>query len=109
MLSIVSIILNAAYVAVMFIEIYTDRFFLPGENGEAVERVIKRSPASRLGVMDKSWLVTLMVAVAVISILIALVGLRNKKLRPVMIGSLILSTVIFAVIMIITSHPTYTY
>ena len=109
MLSILSIVLNAVYTAVMFIDIYTDRFYLPGDNGEPVQRVIKRSPASRLGVMDKSWLVILMIAVAVISVVLAIIGLRNKKLRPVVIGSMILSTVIFITVMIITAHPTYTY
>ena len=109
---IISIALNILYVGVMFIDIYTDRFYLPGSNGEITERVIKRIPASRLGLMDNSWLVFLLMitaAVCIISSLLTVFGVKGRKLRYIQIGSLIAATVIFIITMIMTSHPTYTY
>ena len=74
---IVSLVLNAVYMAVMFIDIYTDRFFVPTADGGVAERIIKRSPASRLGAMDQGWLFILLVitvAVSAVSSLLVLLG-----------------------------------
>ena len=109
---IISIVVNAVYCFVLFANIYTDRFYLPGSNGEPQQRVIQRSPANRLEIMDKRWLVILMLAVAaaaIISSLLLIFGVKGKIVKAVQIGALAVSTVLFIIIMIISAHPAYTY
>jgi len=112
LMGIISIIANAVYVFVLFKNIYTDRFYLPTPGGQPQLRVIERSPASRMGLMDKRWMISLMLVVAVaavISSLLTVFGVKNKVVKAVQIGTLIASTLLFIAIMIISSHPTYTY
>jgi len=112
LMGIISIIANAVYVFVMFTNIYTDRFYLPTHDGELQQRIIQRSPANRMGLMDKRWLISLMlviVSVAVISSLLTVFGVKSKAVKIVQIGALAASTLLFIVIMIISAHPTYSY
>lgn len=112
LMGIISIIANAVCVFVMFTNIYTDRFYLPTHDGEPQQRIIQRSPASRLGLMDKRWMISLMLiiaSVAVISSLLTIFGVKSKTVKIVQIGALIASTLLFIAIMIISAHPTYTY
>jgi hypothetical protein len=112
LMGIISIIANAVYVFVMFTNIYTDKFYLPTYDGEPQQRIIQRSPASRLGLMDKRWMISLMLiiaSVAVISSLLTIFGVKSKIIKIVQIGAFIASTLLFIAIMIISAHPTYTY
>ena len=103
LLSVLSIIANIAYIAVLNIPFYTDRAMMP----DGHYREWHRSPVSRLYVSDQPWLYYLEIAFAAICILaglLSLFGVKHKVLRTVQIVSIIASTVMFIIIMIVTNN-----
>ncbi|MBO4819524.1 MAG: hypothetical protein J5528_05225 [Firmicutes bacterium] len=103
LLSIISIIANIAYTAVLNIAFYTDRAMMP----DGHYREWHRSPVSRLSAADESWLYHLqiiLVAISIVSSVLVLIGVKNRTVRIVQTVSLIASTVMFVIIMIVTNN-----
>ena len=108
LMTILSIMVNIMYFAVLNLNIYTDRAIMP--NGEV--REWHRSPITRLSIADQSFLIYLQIfiaAVSVISSVLFLFGVRNKIIRTIQLVSVIGSTIVFIIIMIVTSilHAKY--
>ena len=102
-MTILSIIINIIYFVVLNMNIYTDRAMMP--TGEI--REWHRSPITRLDIADQSFLVYLQIvlaAVCIISSVLFLFGIRSKIVRMIQLVSLIGSTVVFIIIMIVTSN-----
>ena len=103
LMTILSIIANIAYFVVLNLNIYTDRAMMP--NGEV--REWHRSPITRLCIADQSFLICLQIVLAVVSIITSvlfLFGVRNKIIRTIQLVSVIGSTIVFIIIMIVTSN-----
>ena len=103
LLSIASIIANIIYCAVLNIEIYTDRAMLP----DGIMREWKRSPVERLYISDMPWLWYLQLALAAVSVvtsILMLLGVKGDLVRKIRLISFIASTVMFVIIMIVTSN-----
>jgi hypothetical protein len=103
LLSILSILLNIAYVVVLNISFYTDRAPMP--TGQF--REWHRSPLDRLNIADQSVLFYLQIvlsAVSVITSVLRLFGVRGRALNTVQLISTIASTIVFIIIMIVTSN-----
>ena len=101
--SLLSIIANIVYFAVLNLEIYTDRAPMPG--GEI--REWRRSPLGRLGVAGNMTLVYLQIifsAVSVICSVLLLAGLGSGTVRKVRTVSTIASTAMWRSIMIVTAN-----
>lgn len=102
-MNIVFIIVNIAYVVVLNMKIYTDRALMP--TGEV--REWRRSPVTRLSIADQSFLFYLqiaLVAVSIITSVLLLFGVRHNIIRIIQLVSTIGSTVVFIIIMIVTSN-----
>ncbi len=102
-LKILTVILNAVYVIVLNLDIYTDRAMMP--NGQT--REWRRSPIARLNISDQSTLLYVqlfLIAVSVISAVLLMFGIKNDILKKVWIISSVLSAVMFVIIMIVTSN-----
>lgn len=102
-LRILTVIVNAVYVIVLNLDIYTDRAMMP--NGQT--REWHRSPIARLNISDQSALLYVqlfLIAVSVISAALLMFGIKNDILKKVWIISSVLSTVMFVIIMIVTSN-----
>ena len=109
LLSIISIILNIGYYIVMHLELYTDRVPMP----DGGVRVWHRSPLSRLNLESREAFFYVQLFFAVISVitsLLVLFGVKNRIVRMVQLGSFAASTLMFIIIMILTSnsHVRYT-
>ena len=107
-MSILSIIVNIVYFVVLNLNIYTDRTMMP--TGEF--REWHRSPFTRLYIADQSFLIYLQIVLASISIITSvlfLLGVRSRIIKTIQLISLIGSTIVFIVIMIVTSdsHANY--
>ena len=103
LLAILSIIVNIAYFVVLNMNIYTDRAMMP--TGEV--REWHRSPIARLNIADQSFLIYLQVvlaAVSIISSVLFLLGVRSSIIRTIQLVSIIGSTIVFIIIMIVTSN-----
>ena len=103
LLSILSILLNIAYVVVLNISFYTDRASMP--TGQF--REWHRSPVDRLSIADQSWLFYLQIVLAAVSVItsvLRLFGVRGRALNKVQLISTIASTIVFIIIMIVTSN-----
>lgn len=103
LITILSIILNIAYFVVLNINIYTDRAMMP--TGEI--REWHRSPAARLNIADQSCLIYLQIVFAAVSIITSvlfLFGVRSSIIKIIQLVSTIGSTIIFIIIMIVTSN-----
>ena len=103
LLSIISIIANAVFLFVLNLPIYTDRAMMP--NGEY--RQWQRSPFSRLGIADQSWLATIQLAIAVICVvtsLLVIFGVKNAIIKKVQLIAFIASVAMFVIIMVVTSN-----
>ena len=101
--TILSIIVNIAYLVVLNMNIYTDRAMMP--TGEV--REWHRSPIARLSIADQSLLIYLQIVIAAVSIITSvlfLFGVRNKTIRTIQLVSVIGSTIVFIIIMIVTSN-----
>ena len=103
LLSIISILANVAFLIVLNMDIYTDRAMMA--TGEM--REWHRSPITRLGIADQSWLFHLqlvLVAVSIVTSVLVLFGVRSDVVRIIRLVSLIASAVMFIVIMVVTSN-----
>ena len=103
MMTILSIIINITYFVVLNTNIYTDRAMMP--TGEV--REWHRSPITRLNISDQSFLVYLQIVLAAVSIITSvlfLFGVRSSKIRTIQCISTIGSTIVFIIIMIVTSY-----
>jgi len=103
LITILSIILNIAYFVVLNLNIYTDRAMMP--TGEI--REWHRSPVTRLNIADQSFLIYLQIVFAAVSIITSvlfLFGVRNNIIKIIQLVSTIGSTIMFIIIMIITSN-----
>ena len=108
LMAILSIIINIAYFVVINMNIYVDRATMP--TGEV--REWHRSPVNRLDIADQSFLIYLQIVLAAVSIItsvLLLFGVRNSIIRTVQLVSAIGSTIVFIIIMIVTSisHAKY--
>ncbi|MBQ6294425.1 MAG: hypothetical protein IJK80_01045, partial [Firmicutes bacterium] len=102
LVSILSIIVSIAYFVVLNMNIYTDRAMMP--TGEI--REWHRSPIARLNIADQSLLFYLQMILAVVSIITSvlfLFGVRGRMIRTIQLVSIIGSTIVFIIIMIVTS------
>ena len=103
LITILSIILNIAYFVVLNLNIYTDRAMMP--TGEI--REWHRSPVTRLNIADQSFLIYLQIVIAAVSIITSvlfLFGVRNNIIKIIQLVSTIGSTIVFIIIMIVTSN-----
>ncbi len=103
LITILSIILNIAYFVVLNINIYTDRAMMP--TGEI--REWHRSPAARLNIADQLVLIYLQIVFAAVSIITSvlfLFGVRSSIIKIIQLVSTIGSTIVFIIIMIVTSN-----
>lgn len=103
LITILSIILNIAYFVVLNLNIYTDRAMMP--TGEI--REWHRSPVTRLNIADQSFLIYLQIVFAAVSIITSvlfLFGVRNNIIKIIQLVSTIGSTIVFIIIMIVTSN-----
>ncbi len=103
LITILSIIVNIAYFVVLNINIYTDRAMMP--TGEI--REWHRSPIARLNIADQSFLIYLQIVFAAVSIITSvlfLFGVRNNIIKIIQLVSTIGSTIVFIIIMIVTSN-----
>ena len=108
LITILSIILNIAYFVVLNLNIYTDRAMMP--TGEI--REWHRSPVTRLNIADQSFLIYLQIvfgAVSIITSVLFLFRVRKRMIRTIQLVSVIGSTIMFVIIMIVTSdfHANY--
>ncbi|MBQ4249296.1 MAG: hypothetical protein II705_04535 [Clostridia bacterium] len=108
LITVLSIIVNIAYFAVLNMNIYTDRAIMP--TGEV--REWHRSPITRLNIADQSFLIYLQIVLAAVSIVTSvlfLFGVRQSIIRRIQRISAIGSTIMFIIIMIVTSdsHARY--
>ena len=103
LMTILSIIVNITYFVVLNMNIYTDRAMMP--TGDV--REWHRSPIARLSIADQSFLIYLQIVIAAVSIITSvlfLFGVRNKTIRTIQLVSVIGSTIVFVIIMIVTSN-----
>ena len=103
LMTILSIIVNITYFVVLNMNIYTDRAMMP--TGDV--REWHRSPIARLSIADQSFLIYLQIVIAAVSIITSvlfLFGIRNKTIRTIQLVSVIGSTIVFIIIMIVTSN-----
>ena len=103
LVSILSIIANIAYFVVLNMNIYTDRAMMP--TGEV--REWHRSPIARLNIADQSFLFYLQMILAAVSIVTSvlfLFGVRDRIVRTIQLISVIGSTIVFIIILIVTSN-----
>ena len=103
LITILSIMLNIAYFVVLNLNIYTDRAMMP--TGEI--REWHRSPVTRLNIADQSFLIYLQIVFAAVSIITSvlfLFGVRNNIIKIIQLVSTIGSTIMFIIIMIVTSN-----
>ena len=103
LMAILSIIANIAYFVVLNMNSYTDRATMP--TGEI--REWHRSPIARLNIADQSFLFYLQIVLAAASIITSvlfLFGVRGRMIRTIQLVSVIGSTIIFIIIMIVTSN-----
>ena len=103
LMAILSIIVNIAYFVVLNMNIYTDRATMP--TGEI--REWHRSPIARLNIADQSvlfYLQMILAAVSIITSVLFLFGVRGRMIRTIQLVSVIGSTIVFIIIMIVTSN-----
>ena len=103
LMTILSIILNIVYYVVLNMNIYTDRATMP--TGEV--REWHRSPIARLNIAGQSFLLYLQIVLAAVSIITSvlfLFGVRNNIIKIIQLVSTIGSTIMFIIIMIVTSN-----
>ena len=108
LMNILCVILNIVYLIVLNMAIYTDRAPLPSGG----VREWHRSPVTRLHMADQSFLFYLEVALAAVSILTGLLlmfGVRSAVIRKIRLIAAIGSTIIFIVIMFVTSNTHVKY
>ncbi len=108
LMTVLSIIANITFFVVLNMNIYTDRAIMP--TGEI--REWNRSPIARLNIADQSFLIYLQIVFAAVSIITSvlfLFGTRSSIIKTIRLVSIIGSTIVFIIIMIVTSisHAKY--
>ncbi|MBR0393469.1 MAG: hypothetical protein IJK38_14220 [Oscillospiraceae bacterium] len=108
LMAILSIIANISYFVVLNLNIYTDRAMMP--NGGV--REWHRSPITRLNIADQSFLIYLQIVLAAVSMITSLLflfGVRSSIVKTIQLVSIIGSTIVFIIIMIVSSdsHAKY--
>ncbi len=108
LLTVLSVVLTAIYYVVLNTQLYTDRVAMP--SGET--RTWRRSPASRLSLSDRTWLLYLHGAVSVFSILfgiLRLLGIREDVFLIAQIICILVAAILFAAAMLLSrnSHAKY--
>lgn len=108
LMTVLSIIANITFFVVLNMNIYTDRAIMP--TGEV--REWHRSPIARLNIADQSFLIYLQIVFAAVSIITSvlfLFGTRSSIIKTIRLVSIIGSTIVFIIIMIVTSisHAKY--
>ena len=108
LVNIITMILNAAFIAVLNMDIYTDRAMMP--NGEI--RQWQRSPVTRLNISGQSSLLYLQLAFAAVSVITSVLimsGVNNSTVKKICLVSTAASAVMFVIIMVVTSitHVNY--
>ena len=108
LLTVLAVVLTVVYGIVLNTQFYTDRAAMP--SGET--RTWRRSPASRLSLSDRTWLLYLLGAVSVFSILfgiLRLLGIREDVFLIAQIVSILVAGVLFAAAMLLSrnSHAKY--
>ena len=108
LMAILSIIANITYFVVLNLNIYTDRAMMP--YGEV--REWHRSPITRLNIADQSFLIYLQIVLAAVSMITSLLflfGVRSSIVKTIQLVSIIGSTIVFIIIMIVSSdsHAKY--
>ena len=108
LMTVLSIIANITFFVILNMNIYTDRAILP--TGEI--REWHRSPIARLNIADQSFLIYLQIVFAAVSIITSvlfLFGTRSSIIKTIRLVSIIGSTIVFIIIMIVTSisHAKY--
>ena len=107
-LNIITIIANITYLVVMNLSLYTDRAVMP--NGQV--RTWQRSPVDRLNISDQRlflYLELFFITISAVTALLLLFGVKSDVLKKVRLISFIGSTLLFIVIMIITSNTHVKY
>ncbi len=102
LLSNISILLNAAYIFILNISLYTDKVILPSGRKE-----YHVSPLRKLEMADLGWLFYLQLAVCAISVIasvIAMIKPSNRVFRNIQIIALLVSTVTFLIIMAMSRY-----
>ena len=108
LMTILSILANIAYFVVLNMNLYTDRAIMP--TGEV--REWHRCPITRLNLAGQSFLIYLQMVLAAVSMLTSILflfGVRSKTLRTIQLVSVIGSTIVFILIMIVTSNSHVNY
>ncbi len=108
LMTILSILANISYFVVLNMNLYTDRAIMP--TGEV--REWHRSPITRLNLAGQSFLIYLQMVLAAVSMLTSILflfGVRSKTLRTIQLVSVIGSTIVFILIMIVTSNSHVNY
>ena len=108
LLSVVSLIVNAAFIVLLHVPFYTDRAPMP----DGSVRKWSRSPVGRLQLADNVFLLYLQIAAAAVcavTSVLVLCGAGGDAVRKARNVSLIVSAVLFLVILIVTgnSHAKY--
>jgi hypothetical protein len=102
------LIVNAAFIVVLNMELYTDRVVMP--TGEI--REWHRTPAARLNIAGQSFLLYLQIALAAVSIItsvLLLFGVRSSVIKTIQLISTIGSAAVFMIIMIVTADAHVRY
>ena len=108
LLTILSMIVNVAYLVILNIAFYTDRAVMPTGG----VREWHRSPVARLQSADQSFLFYLQIVLAAVSIIsgiLLLLGVRKSIMRIIQTVSTIGATVLFVIIMIVTADAHVRY
>ena len=108
LMNILSIIVNIAYLVVLNLAFYTDRVKMP--TGEI--REWHRSPVTRLSISNQSFLFYLQIILAAVSIITSVLlflGFQKSLIKTIQLISTIGSTVMFVIIMILTSNSHVRY
>lgn len=99
----ISVILNAIILAILNMDLYTDRAMMP----DGRIREWHRSPIARLALNDITFLLYLQIAVSALSVITAiltLLGVRKSIIQTVHLVSTAAAAVIFIIIMIVTAN-----
>lgn len=106
--SVVTVFLNAVFMIVLHLKLFSDRFVLPGE----AARTWRRSPVESLQTADMPALLILQyvfVIVSVVSAVLVLFGVKSRTVRIVRLASAVGSAVMFVLILIVSAsvRPRY--
>ena len=106
--SVVTVFLNAVFMIVLHLKLFSDRFVLPGE----AARTWRRSPVESLQTADMPALLILQyvfVIVSVVSAVLVLFGVKSRTVRIVRLASAVGSAVMFVLIRIVSAsvRPRY--